>query len=135
MQKESTTSPKSHEWLLVAAPAAVFMLAYGVALGVTRRFEFAKMVEVGIILVPVIPFAVLILNFIRLVRQADELERRIQLEALAVAFPCAILLLVILGLLQRVIVLPPEDWSYRHIWPMLVVLYFGGIGLARRRYQ
>ena len=40
-----------------------------------------------------------------------------------------------LGLLQRAIVLPFEDWSYLHVWVYLPVFYFGGIAIASRRYQ
>ena len=68
------------------------------------------------------------------IRQLDELERRIHLEALAVAFPLGILLLMTLGLLQRAITLKFEDWSYGHVWPFMFLFYFVGLALARRRY-
>ena len=67
--------------------------------------------------------------------QADELQRRIQLEALGFAYPLALLLLMTLGLLQLVIDLDPADWSYRHVWQFIVVFYLVGMGLATRRYQ
>jgi hypothetical protein len=68
-------------------------------------------------------------------RDLDELERRIQLEALAIAFPGALLLIMTLGLLQLAIPLSPADWSYRHIWPFLFLFYFLGLALTRRRYR
>ena len=90
--------------------------------------------RVVIALVPLPVFIWLLVAFIRDVREADELERRIQLEALAVAFPLTLLLVMTLGLLQIAIPLPPEDWSYRHIWPLLYVFYLVGLTNARRRY-
>jgi hypothetical protein len=43
-------------------------------------------------------------------------------------------LVMTLGLLQIAIPLPPEDWSYRHIWPLIYVFYLFGLTFARRRY-
>ena len=85
--------------------------------------------------VPVPLFVAWAAAFTRSVREeADELERRIQLEALAFAFACSFALLMGLGLLELVVKLPPEDLSYRHVWAMLPIFYFGGLALARRRY-
>ena len=64
-----------------------------------------------------------------------ELERRIHLEALAIAFPLATVLLLTLGLLDLAITLPGEDWSYRHVWYWLPILYAAGLTIAKRRYQ
>lgn len=86
-------------------------------------------------LLPLIPFSAFLWAFIRVVRSSDELERRIHLEALAVAFPSGVVLLMVLGLLQLAVPLPAEDWSYRHIWPFLAIFYFAGLAVARRRYR
>ena len=90
--------------------------------------------RVAIALVPLPAFIWLLWSFIGDLRHADELERRIQLEALAVAFPLTMILVMTLGLLQVAIPLPPEDWSYRHIWPLIYVFYLFGLTFARRRY-
>ena len=76
-----------------------------------------------------------LLAIIRSARELDELEKRIQLEALAFAFVLAVLLLMTLGLLELAIQLNRDDWSYRHIWAILPTFYFGGLLIARRRYS
>ena len=76
-----------------------------------------------------------LLAIIRGARELDELEKRIQLEALAFAFVLSMLLLMTLGLLELAIALNRDDWSYRHVWAMLPVFYFGGLVIARRRYS
>jgi len=86
-------------------------------------------------LVPIIPFAFFLAFMLANLRQMDELHRRVQLEALAIAFPLAMLLFMLLGLLELVIQLPPQDWSYRHTWYYLPLFYFIGLGVAWRRYQ
>ena len=64
----------------------------------------------------------------------DELQRRIELEALAFAFPICVVLLMTMGLLELAIPLNPDDWSYRHIWAMMPALYYAGLWRAQRRY-
>jgi hypothetical protein len=94
----------------------------------------AAWLRIAIALVPLPAFAWFLWEFVHSVSAGDELERRVQLEALAVAFPLTLLLVLTLGLLQIAVPLPPEDWSYRHIFPLLYVFYMVGLMRARRQY-
>jgi hypothetical protein len=91
-------------------------------------------------LLPVIPFAWFLVMVIRGIGEMDELEQRIHLEALAVAYPVAMLLLMTLDLLD-IAIHPREDGVashpslLEHIWPVMIALYFFGLARARRRYQ
>ena len=69
------------------------------------------------------------------VSQMDELQRRIELEALGFAFPSALLVLATLGLLDVATTLDPSDFSLRNTWLMMPMLYYIGLWLAKRRYQ
>jgi len=91
--------------------------------------------RVAAALLPVLPTAAFLWVVVSALRGLDELHRRVHLEALAFAYPLAILLLVTLGFLELAIDLPPEDWSYRHVWPFLPLFYFAGLALAWRRYR
>ena len=42
---------------------------------------------------------------------------------------------MVLGLFELATGLNPEDWSYRHTWPIVVIFYFFGYARAWRRYQ
>ena len=95
----------------------------------------STVLRIAIALVPLPAFVWFLWEFVRRVNDGDELERRVQLEALAVAFPLTLILVMMLGLMQIAVPLPPEDWSYRHIWPLLYVFYMVGILRARRRYE
>ena len=115
----------------------------GIALAITfigarALVESAALPQAVRITIAILPVAVFVLWVTACVRAArrmvDELERRIQLEALAFAFPCAFALLMGLGLLELVIELPRDDLSYRHVWAMLPICYFAGLAIARRRY-
>jgi hypothetical protein len=90
--------------------------------------------RLAVALVPTPVFLLFVWNFIRSIRAADELERRIQLEALAIAFPLGFVLLTTLGLVQRAVALSFQDWSFNHVWPMFAIFYLFGLTIARKRY-
>ena len=69
------------------------------------------------------------------VSEMDELERRIELEALGFAFPAALVLMMTIGLLDLAITLNPEDFSLHHTWLMLPLLYYAGLWRAKRKYS
>jgi len=79
--------------------------------------------------------AILLVMFARAVRSMDELHVRVNLEALAIAFPVTLLLLFVLGNLELVIALNRDDWSYRHVWAMGAVVYVAALSFAWRRYR
>ena len=91
--------------------------------------------RVAIALLPAPFFAWYLWTWMKGIAAMDELERRIELEALGFAFPAAVLMLMTMGLLDLAIALPPDDFGLRHIWLMMPVLYYAGLWRARRRYQ
>ena len=105
------------------------------AAAVLKSLEMSSGVRIALALSPFPFFVAFLVTEIRVLRQVDELERRIQLEALAIAFPAAVLLLMALALLERAVPLSPQDWSYRHVWSFLPLLYLASLGVARRRYR
>ncbi len=114
----------------------VWLFSYfGVRAAVESPDSFSRPALIAIVLTPVIPAALFLYFFITDIRQMDELQRRIQLEALAFAYPLTLLLVMTLGLLQLVMDLNPADWSYRHVWQFVIVFYLFGIWIAARRYQ
>ena len=114
--------------------AAAFAVTYIAALAASRT-ALPIGVKTGISLAAVAGFIWLVAAELRLIRRLDELQQRIQLEALAFAFPVSVGVLMLLGLLQRLVTLPVDDLSYRHVWPLMVFAYFVGLAVARRRYQ
>lgn len=86
-------------------------------------------------LLPVVPTVLVLWTIGSGLRESDELHRRVHLEALAIAYPLAILLLMTLGLMELAVGLNPQDWSYRHVWVYLPLFYFGGLCVAWRRYR
>jgi len=116
-------------------PVLTFVSTWFIARGVLELNDISPALRIAAALLPIPPFSFMLWKIIKGVRHMDELEQRIHLEALAVAFPLALILLMTLGLLELAVQLPPDDLGYRHVWAFLPALYFGGLALARRRYQ
>jgi hypothetical protein len=130
----SPTAPRSAGDRTLLAIGVTWFLAFAVARLVLEQPDLARSLRLAAALLPVPLFAAFLFRFVRSLRDTDELERRIHLEALAVAFPLAILLLQTLGLLERAVGLKYEDWSYGHVWAYLPLFYLIGLVVARRRY-
>ncbi len=125
-------SPRRLEKYLLFS-VILFVVTYFVARG-ALELQWPMPVRVLFALLPLPAFGFSLVGVISGIKSLDELERKIHLEALAIAYPLVMTLLMILGLLQLAVPLAPEDWSYRHVWYYLPIFYFLGLTIARRRY-
>lgn len=118
--------------LLAAAGWLAVYFAARVALQYLRAGSFES---VAMAITPLFAFFAFVWVVQRAVRRADELQRLIQLDALALAFSTAICVLMGLGLLDiahggRLVFPPLSDW-----WAMLPALYAICLMVSRRRYR
>lgn len=116
-------------------PLALWVVLYFGARIVVGSATLGSGIKVVVALLPVPFFVLSLLVVINRVRSQDELYRRVQLEALAIAFPLCLIMLMTLGLLELVVELSPADWSYRHIWPICILFYLFGLAISWRRYR
>ena len=86
----------------------------------------------GIALLPIIPSAFALWAFMRFFRDLDELQRKINLEAVAFSFLATCLITLTWAFLQNA-GLPRFDVSW--VAPLLIMLWGVGQCMARRRYQ
>jgi hypothetical protein len=118
----------------VLATAALLMAVYVVFVLVVDRGEhLALRLAVG--LMAVAAFGLFIAAEVRMLRELDEMHRRIQLEALAIAFPTAILLVFTLGVLERAGIVVWGFQRLRDVWPLVALPYMIGLAIATRRYR
>ena len=134
LQADSSSGPRYGAWRFVLAPSA-FVLAYFAARAGIEACPPGTLASLALALIPVLIFAALIGCYSRAVRGMDELERRIQLEALALAFPVALLVVFTAGLLDLAGFHGEGNWDLPRLWPLLLLPYWLGIVLARRRYS
>jgi hypothetical protein len=85
----------------------------------------------AIAFLPIIPSALALWAFMRMFRGLDELQRRIQLEAVAFSF-LATCLITLTWAFQQNAGLPRFDVSW--VAPLLIMLWGLGLGIAKRRY-
>jgi hypothetical protein len=85
-----------------------------------------------IALSPMLPAAATAWVILRELRRMDELQLRIQLEALGFSFAGTAILTFSYGFLEG---LGYPRLSMFTVWPLLAVLWQVGLMLARRRYQ
>ena len=111
--------------------ASVYLLSRGL-LELTISSSAAR---IAIALIPTPFFIWYLWTWMKGVSQMDELQRRIELEALGFAFPAAVVFLMTIGLLDLAVTLNPDDWSLHHVWLMLPLLYYVGLFRAKRRYE
>lgn len=98
------------------------------------ELELPARLRLILAIAPVLPFMLTLVGLVRGIRSMDELHRRVHLEALVLAFPLTLLLIMTLGLLELAVGLSPDDWSYRHLLPFLVLFYAFGLWRAWKRY-
>jgi hypothetical protein len=122
------------QWTVIFT-ALTWILVYLLTRWLLDNDQLPDGLRIVVALAPMVPFAFFLGFMLAGIRSMDELHRRIQLEALAIAFPLAILFFMMLGLLELAIPLSSEDWSYRHTWSYLPLFYFIGLAIASRRYQ
>jgi hypothetical protein len=113
----------------------LWMSVYVVSRGLLALDVSPQPLRVLIALFPVPFFIWYLVTWTKGVARMDELQRRIEFEALGFAFPAVLVVLMTVGLLDVAITLAPNDFSLRNSWLLLPMLYYIGLWRAQRRYQ
>ncbi|HEY1011096.1 MAG TPA: hypothetical protein VGE07_00230 [Herpetosiphonaceae bacterium] len=116
------------ELMLVIAAYAVALIVSNVLL---RIFPESGL-RVPLALLPMIPACAIPFVIVRLLARIDELQRRIQLEALGFAFAGTAVLTFAYGFLETA-GFPRLSWFF--IWPLMAGLWGAGCLWANRRYR
>ena len=117
------------------AAIALFFVVFVAAKIALANKELGQTVKVTLALAPVLPFSWMLFRFIKGITSLDELQKKIQFEALAIAYPVMMVFLMTIGLLDQAIGLSYENFGAKHLWYYMPVFYFVGLFIAQRRYQ
>ncbi|MFQ5778714.1 MAG: hypothetical protein ACE5IP_11975 [Terriglobia bacterium] len=130
-RNDSSTSIKPVYGALVAAAS---LLGATAAL---KLFDLSAPFRLLIALVPVPAYVFFILTQVRAVRRLDELQQRIQLEALVIAFPTTFVGILTTWLLYTAGFLPGLDFSDAVTFFLVFMIFVYPLGrlLAARRYR
>ena len=116
----------------LTAALVVYGLLLAGSIQLLTHVDVARPWRDVIALSPMIPAAAMAWVILRELRRVDELQRRIQLEALGFSFAGTAILTFSYGFLEG---LGYPRLSMFTVWPLLAVLWIVGLVLARRRYQ
>ena len=130
---ENEPLPRSSMWIGLFV-SVLFVLAYLAARLGIKVAEPGSMPALVLALLPVPFFAAFVWAYVRKVRALDELQRRIQLEALALAFPIALLIVFTAGLLDLAGFPGHQNWDLPRLWPLVLLPFWFGLVRAHRRY-
>jgi hypothetical protein len=120
----------------VVAPLIAAMAAAGgawLSSWVVRHLTLPVPARLAVALLPAPLFVWFILAELAALRRLDEFHRRVLLDALAIAFPAAILVGVTIDALQKGGFV--TDWSVGDVWPFMALLWVPALWLAYRHYD
>lgn len=117
-------------------PAALCLLAYAITLVVSLRLLAHgidnRAASIAISLAPMIPAFLLCMAVVGVIVRADEMQRRLQLEAFALGFAGTALITFSYGFLENV---GFPRLSAFAVWPVMGSLWILGVFLGRLRYR
>jgi len=111
---------------------AIYVAALFVSNGLLTAFEPDHALKIFILLLPMIPAAAVCWSVIRQIRRVDEMQRTIQLEALAIAFAATALTTFSYGFLESA---GFPKLSMFAVWPLMAGFWIVGGVIAQRRYR
>ena len=129
------TASEKTSWAILITSIVLFLGTFAVARGLLKQTDLSQTVRVILALLPIGPFAWMLWKFISGITSLDELQKKIQLEALAIAYPVMMVFLMTLGLLDIAVGLSYENFGLKHLWYYMPIFYFLGVLIATRRYQ
>ncbi|MBK9015459.1 MAG: hypothetical protein IPM82_16125 [Saprospiraceae bacterium] len=119
----------------VAFFAVLWFVTYTICLLVIKKGSPDTGAGIVLALLPVATFALYIFNLYKGIASMDEVQTRVQMEAVVIAFSLGLLTLMTLGLLDLVVTLKKEDWGYRHLVPYFFLFYLIGLIISKRKYN
>lgn len=115
-------------------PVLVWVAVYIASLIIIKNAVLPETAAIIISLLPPAVFIWVMISFIINVSLMDELKRRMYLEASAIAFSLSLILIMTLGTLSMVITIDSNDWDYRHIMPYMIISFFIGLAITKKKY-
>lgn len=120
-------SKRAFHWAVI-----IYALLFLVCVFLIKHNPSQTWWHIVLALIPMIPLAFAVRAFLRFFQRLDELQKRIQLEALALSFGITWLVTMSYGLLEYA-GFPALGWMW--VPPIMMVLWDISVHIASRRYQ
>ena len=126
---------KNHLHDRVIIYAILWCLSYTGSLFALKRLNVPKEAAVVLTIITALAFAVFVYKYYRSIFFMDEVQIKVQMEAVVIAFSLGLTLIMTLGLIELFIELNKDDWGLRHIIPIFISFYFLGLFISKRKYN
>ena len=134
MHTEQAVHAANNPLRRLLAAAAIWFVAYLAARYAMQETRMGELARLAAAFVPLFAFFWFVWVAQRAVKGADEMQRLIQLESLALAFPTTMVVLMTLGLLD-IFHEGRLDLRLRDLWAILPPIYAICAGVAIQRYR
>ncbi len=132
---ESSCGLGPRAWL----PPLLWGLAAGLSAGAaTVLFVLLKLplpLRAAVVALPLLLSLGYIACVVRMLRRVDELQRRIQFEALGFAFAATVIVAMAADLLEQAGIVPVIHWGWAGLWTAMALLWAAGNIISSRRYR
>jgi hypothetical protein len=125
---------KEKKSLLSVVWALIFSTSFVGSIYYLSKASASIPIALLIIAINSILFGIYTIKFIRSIKSLDEVQIRIQLEAVSYAFSLSLLLVMILGMAGLVTGLGLNNISYLYIFPLFFLFYLIGLFISKRKY-
>ena len=115
--------------------ALIFAICFPVSVYCLSKYALTTPITLLIITLNALIFGVFASKQIQSVKSLDEVQMRIQLEAVAIAFVLSLLLVMVLGMLGIIKNLGLDRISYLYVFPLFFLFYFIGLFISKRKYR
>ena len=116
----------------------IFALIYGAtylpAVWLLKHRVFGQPISIIIAIVPIIAFSIFILKLIKAFSVMDEVNQRVQLEAVVIGFSLTAMLVMILFLLSLCDISNPGWFGYANLLGYCWLFYFVGWFISKKKY-
>ncbi|MFZ1789969.1 MAG: hypothetical protein WAT92_16750 [Saprospiraceae bacterium] len=114
--------------------ALIFAIIFPISVFVLSKYTLPLAMSLLIILVNAIVFGVYTKMLIKSISHMDEVQIRIQFEAVSIAFVLSMLMILVLGLVGIDKNMEIGNISYLYIFPFFFLFYVIGWFITKRKY-
>lgn len=115
--------------------ALIFSICFTVSVYYLSKNSISAPIALLIIAGNALLFGTYTIKFIQSIKLLDEVQIRIQLEAVTVAFALSLLLIMILGMAEIISSFGFDKISFLYIFPLFFLFYFIGLFISKHKYR
>ncbi|MFB2117815.1 hypothetical protein [Parapedobacter sp. 2B3] len=115
--------------------ALIFAVCFPISVFYLSEYSLSVPIALLIVAINALLFGVYAFKQMQSVKSLDEVQIRIQLEAVSIAFVLSLLLIMVLGMLGLVKDSGLDNLNYLYVFPLFFLFYFVGLFISKRKYR